>query len=81
MRTEDAEQAFTSSLESPSRQLLQLGIELPTSVESLKESLEKRVGCKDADGVITRSWASWKKEDAEDSDFSMASTMMTFCSA
>lgn len=52
LRIEDAEQSFITSLDSPSRQLLQLGIELPTSVEILKSSLEKYVGCKDADGVI-----------------------------
>ena len=52
LRLEDADQHFTSSLDSPSRQVLQLGIELPTSVETLKSSLEKYVGCKDADGVI-----------------------------
>ena len=52
MRIEDAEQKFASSLDSPSRQLLQLGIELPTSVDLLKVKLEKYVGCKDADGVI-----------------------------
>ena len=52
LRTEDAEQSFTDSLDSPSRQLLQLGIELPTSVELQRSSLEKYVGCRDADGVI-----------------------------
>ena len=52
LRIEDAEQSFITSLDSPSRQLLQLGIELPTSVEILRSSLEKYVGCKDADGVI-----------------------------
>ena len=52
LRIEDAEQSFASSLDSPSRQLLQLGIELPTSVELLKVKLEKYVGCKEADGVI-----------------------------
>jgi len=52
MRLEDAEQNFARSLDSPSRQLLQLGIELPTSVDLLKEKLEKRLGCKEADGVI-----------------------------
>jgi RimJ/RimL family protein N-acetyltransferase len=52
LRIEDAEQSFMNSLDSPSRQVLQLGIELPTSVEILKSSLEKYVGCKDADGVI-----------------------------
>jgi RimJ/RimL family protein N-acetyltransferase len=52
LRIEDAEQSFKSSLDSPTRQSLQLGIELPTSLEILKSSLEKYVGCKDADGVI-----------------------------
>jgi RimJ/RimL family protein N-acetyltransferase len=52
LRIEDAEQSFVSSLDSPSRQFLQLGIELPTSVEVQKTTLEKYVGCKDADGVI-----------------------------
>jgi len=52
LRIEDAEQSFMNSLDSPSRQFLQLGIELPTSVEILKSTLEKYVGCKDADGVI-----------------------------
>jgi RimJ/RimL family protein N-acetyltransferase len=52
LRIEDAEQSFITSLDSPSRQLMQLGIELPTSVEILRSSLEKYVGCKDADGVI-----------------------------
>lgn len=52
LRIEDAEQGFANSLDSPSRQLLQLGIELPTSVELLKAKLEKYAGCKEADGVI-----------------------------
>lgn len=52
VRIEDAEQAFLDSLDSPARRALQLGIELPTSVELLRESLEKWVGCKDAGGVI-----------------------------
>ena len=52
LRPEDAEQSFINSLDSPSRQLLQLGIELPTSVELLRSSLQKYVGCKDADGII-----------------------------
>ena len=51
-RIEDGEQRFTDSLDSPARQFLQLGIELPTSVELQRSSLEKYVGCKDADGVI-----------------------------
>ena len=52
LRLDDAEQSFLNSLDSPSRQVLQLGMELPTSVDILKKSLEKYVGCKDADGVI-----------------------------
>jgi RimJ/RimL family protein N-acetyltransferase len=52
LRLEDAEQSFVSSLDSPSRQLLQLGVELPTSVELMRTNLEKLVGCKDANGVI-----------------------------
>ncbi len=51
LRLDDAEAAFIASLDSPSRQVLQLGIELPTSVEALRSSLEKLVDCKDADGV------------------------------
>jgi RimJ/RimL family protein N-acetyltransferase len=52
LRTDDTEQSFISSLDSPSRQLLQLGIELPTSIELQKTALEKYAGCKDADGII-----------------------------
>ena len=52
LRIEDAEQSFASSLDSPSRQLLQLGIELPTSVDLLKVKFDKYTGCKEADGVI-----------------------------
>ena len=48
----DAESAFANSLDSPGRQALQLGVELPTSVEALGAELEKRAGCKDVDGVI-----------------------------
>lgn len=52
LRAEDAEQHFINGLDSPARQVLQLGIELPTSVELLKGSLEKYFGCKDAGGII-----------------------------
>ena len=51
-RAEDAEQHFIDCLDSPARQILQSGVELPTSVELLKGSLEKYLGCKDAEGVI-----------------------------
>lgn len=52
MRVEDAEQRFTASLDSPARQLLQIGIELPTSVELERSFLEKYAACKDTDGEI-----------------------------
>ena len=52
LRIEDAEQSFIESLDSPSRRVLQLGVELPTSVELQKVALEKYIGCKDTDGVI-----------------------------
>ena len=52
VRENDAEQAYVNSLDSPSRQALQLGIELPTSVEALKETLAKYANCKDVDGII-----------------------------
>ena len=52
LRLEDAEQSFADRLDSPTRRVLQLGVELPTSVELLRSSLEKWVGCRDADGVI-----------------------------
>jgi RimJ/RimL family protein N-acetyltransferase len=52
LRIKDAEQSFAASLDSPSRQFLQLGVELPTSVELQRTALDKYAGCKDADGVI-----------------------------
>jgi RimJ/RimL family protein N-acetyltransferase len=52
LRIEDAEQGFIHSLDSPARQTLQLGIELPTSLELARASLERFVGCKDFNGVI-----------------------------
>jgi RimJ/RimL family protein N-acetyltransferase len=52
LRLDDAEAAFIASLDSPSRQVLQLGVELPTSVDALRKSLEELIDCKDADGVI-----------------------------
>jgi RimJ/RimL family protein N-acetyltransferase len=52
LRLDDAEAAFIASLDSPSRQVLQLGVELPTSVEAQRASLEKLVDCKEAGGVI-----------------------------
>lgn len=52
LRVGDAEATYVASLDSSARQLLQLGIELPTSVEALRIELEKRAFCKTVDGVI-----------------------------
>ncbi len=52
LRVEDAEQSYIDSLDSPSRQVLQLGIELPTSVEKLRETLAKYADCQDVDGLV-----------------------------
>lgn len=52
LRIEDAEQSYKDSLDSPSRQLLQLGIELPTTIEMQKKFIEKYAECKDVDGII-----------------------------
>jgi hypothetical protein len=43
LRLEDAEGGFATMLDSPSRQDLQLGVQLPTSLEGLRASLEKWV--------------------------------------
>ena len=52
VRAEDAESMFIGRLDSQSRADLQLGIELPTSLEALRSSLEKWLDCKESDGVI-----------------------------
>ncbi len=52
LRPEDAESAYVASLDSPTRQDLQLGVELPTSVEGLRSALEKWYDCRKADGAI-----------------------------
>ncbi len=51
-RTDDAERSFVGILDSPGRQLLAPGIELPASVELQRSCMEKYAGCKDAGGEI-----------------------------
>ena len=50
LKVEDAEQAYFDSLDSPARRILQLGIELPTSIDKQKEFHEKYKDCNDVDG-------------------------------
>jgi RimJ/RimL family protein N-acetyltransferase len=52
LRSEDWEDIYRESFDSPSRQLLQLGIELPQSPEMAKEAIEKYANCKDVNGII-----------------------------
>ena len=51
-RADDWERTYRASFDSPTRQVLQLGVELPESPEMAKASLEKYTDCKDANGVI-----------------------------
>lgn len=52
LQLEDAERYFFASLDSPSRQVLQLGMELPSSLELERQAMEKYAGCKEVNGVI-----------------------------
>ena len=52
LRVEDAEQCLADTFESDARRVLQLGIELPTSLKAMTAFLEKYADCKDVDGVI-----------------------------
>jgi len=49
---EDAGQAWRDRFDSPARQLLQLGIELPITEENLRETLGRYAECRDVNGVI-----------------------------
>ena len=51
VKVDDAEGVFADTLDSPARQVLQLGMELPPSVEAQREALEKYADCKDVNGV------------------------------
>lgn len=51
LKLEDADQCFDDSLDSPTRQYLQLGVELPSSVEQQKKFLEKYADCKTVNGT------------------------------
>lgn len=49
---DDWEVIYQESFDSPSRQVLQLGTELPKSPDEIKQTIAKYGGCKDVDGVI-----------------------------
>jgi RimJ/RimL family protein N-acetyltransferase len=78
-KLEDAELRFMTSLDSPTRQMHQDGVELPTSVELQKEWLEKVAGSNDDDGIIrfamenldsvTVGWATLHSRDQKNGTF------------
>lgn len=49
---DDAERAWRNRLDSPGRQLLQLGIELPASLDHLRDFLTRYADCRDVEGLI-----------------------------
>jgi len=77
-RLEDAELRFRGSLDSPTRQFHQDGVELPTTIELQKAWLEAKGDCKD-DGMIrfatenfdgdTVGWVSLHSRDQKNGTF------------
>lgn len=77
-RLEDAELRFMASLDSPTRQMHQDGVELPTSVDLQREWLEKAAGFKDEDMIrfameslegITIGWVTLHSRDPKNGTF------------
>jgi len=77
-RLEDAELRFAASLDTPTRQMHQDGVELPTSVELQREWLEKAAGFKEDDMLrfamenlegVTVGWATLHSRDPKNGTF------------
>lgn len=49
---QDAEQAWLDRLDTPSRQVLQLGAELPTTLEGLRKQMMPLTDCRDVNGLV-----------------------------
>jgi RimJ/RimL family protein N-acetyltransferase len=52
LSVDDTEEALLDRLDSSGRQMLQLGVELPTSAEAMRERLARLADCRDVDGLI-----------------------------
>jgi len=52
LHSDDVSSLFEGRLDTPTRQVLQLGTELPASADNIRESVEQYAGCKDVDGTI-----------------------------
>ena len=49
---DDAAETWRERLDSPGRQMLQLGVELPRTLDGLRETLTRFADCRDVDGLI-----------------------------
>lgn len=49
---DDAERAWQDRSDSPGRLLLQLGIELPVSMDGMRDRMSRYADCRDVDGLI-----------------------------
>lgn len=52
LTVDDAEQAMRDRLDTPGRQVLQLGLELPITLEAMRSTMARYADCKEVDGVI-----------------------------
>ena len=52
LRADDAEAVYQARFDSPARQLLQLGVELPGDIEAMRDWVSERAGGRDTNGLI-----------------------------
>ena len=52
LSVDETEETLRDRLDSPGRQMLQLGIELPISADAIRARLAERADCRDVDGLI-----------------------------
>jgi RimJ/RimL family protein N-acetyltransferase len=52
LQEDDLDNTLDARLDSPARQVLQLGVELPVTADEARAFLERRGGCNDVNGVI-----------------------------
>lgn len=52
LTVDDVDEALRDRLDSPGRQMLQLGIELPAGPAAMRERLARLADCRDVDGLI-----------------------------
>ena len=52
LSVDETEETLRDRLDSPGRQMLQLGIELPISADAMRARLTERAHCREVDGLI-----------------------------